>query len=221
LATNKSFDLASRKNEPIFGGYIRNVFVFVHLQNLGSLVELALFGDAALGLDLAELREGPFELAGEALALGADAGEGPRVFAKCQGHGEGSFGLRVVGADAIFHFGDAEREEIGLDGGGTVETPGSIDEALGELSFGGALGLIFVQEALGVALVSGVIVGGQDNSLAREAMAQGVEGGALFTGFGAGSGGFLSVGFIRGGAIYGGAAGTVMPIGAGCAIGGG
>src|SRR5580704_12410300 len=75
--------------------------------------------------------------AGEALALCADAGESSHVFTKCHGHREGGFGLRMVDADAIFHFGDAEREEIGLDGGGTVHAPGSVDERLDELGFGG------------------------------------------------------------------------------------
>ena len=130
LATQKRFDLVVRKNEAILGRFVGKILVLVHFQNLGRLVELALFGCAAFGLDLAKQREGAFELTGEALALGADAGEGPHVFAKCQSHGEGSFGLRMVGAKAVFHFRDAEREEIGFEGGGAVEPPGSIDEGL-------------------------------------------------------------------------------------------
>jgi hypothetical protein len=126
LATKKRFDLVVRKNEPILGWFIGNVFIFVHFQNLSGLVELALFGCAAIGLDLAELNEGPFELSGEALAVDADLREGADVFAECQGHGEGGFSFGMVGADAVFHFGDAEREEVGLDSGGAVESPGGV-----------------------------------------------------------------------------------------------
>ena len=147
LATKKRFDLVIRKNKAIFGGMVGEVFGLVHFQNLSGLAELALFGCAAISLDLAKQREGPFELAGEALALGADVGECPHVFAKCQGHREGGFGLRMVGAEAIFHFNDAEREEVGLDSGGAVHAPGGVDEGLDELDFGGAVGQVFVEES--------------------------------------------------------------------------
>ena len=179
------------------------MLVFVHFQNLGGVVELAKFDRAALGLDLAELSERPFELAGKALALGTDAGESAHVFTKCEGHGERGFGLRMVGAEAIFHFNDAEREKVGFDSGGAVHAPGGIDEGLDELGFGGVFGVVFVQERLGVALISGVILGGQDDGLAGQAVAERVEGGELFTGFGAGAGGFLRIGFIHGGAVDG------------------
>jgi len=66
------------------------------------------------------------------------------ILVEAIGHREGGFGLRMVDADVVFHFGDAEREEIGLDGGGTVESPGGIDEGLDELRFGGVFGVIFV-----------------------------------------------------------------------------
>jgi hypothetical protein len=56
-------------------------------------------------------------------------------------------------------------------------------------------------------------------------MPQSVEGGALFTGFGAGAGGFLGIRFIDGGAVDGaidgiGAGGAVVTIGLGEAVGG-
>src|SRR2546430_4976314 len=102
----------------------------------------------------------------------------------------------MVGADAVFHFGDAEREEVGLDGGGAVELPGGIEERLDELSFGGALGPIFVEEGLGVTLVSGMVLGGEDDGVAGEAVAQSVQLRALFAGFCTGAGGFLGVRFI-------------------------
>ncbi len=139
----------------------------MHFQNLSGLVELALFCVAALGLDLTELRQGAFVLAAEPLAGNTDVGEGPVVLAVGQSHGESGFGLRMVGADAVFHFSDAKREEVGLDGGGAVDLPSSVKEGLDELGFDGAFGLAFIQEGLGVALVRGEVLGGQDNGLAR------------------------------------------------------
>jgi hypothetical protein len=65
-----------------------------------------------------------------------------------------------------------------------------------ELGFGGAFRVIFVEEGMGVALVSAVILGGDDDGLAGQAMAQSVQLRALFTGFGAGSGRFLGVSAI-------------------------
>src|ERR1700720_3135367 len=161
LATQKRFDLAIRKNEAILGRFVRKILVLVDFQDFRGLIELTLFGCTAFGLNLAEQREGAFELTGEALALGAYAGECPHVFAKCQGHGQGGFGLWMVGAEAILHFGDAEREKVGLDSGGAVHAPGGIDEGLDELGFGGVFGVVFLQEGLRVALISGVVLGGE------------------------------------------------------------
>jgi len=201
LATQKRFDLVVRKNEPILGWFIGNVFIFVHFQNLSGLVELTLFGCAALGLNLAELSKGPFELAGETLAVDADLGEGAGVLTERQGHRECGFGLRMVGADLIFHFGDAEREEISLDSGGTVHAPGGVDERLDELRFGGVFRVVLIQEGLGVALISGVVLGGQDDGLACQSVAEGVHFRALLTGFGSGAGGFLCIRTINAGTL--------------------
>ena len=138
----------------------------MHFQDFGRIVELALFILAALSLGLAELSEGAFELGHEALTVDADVGESPVVFAEGHGHSEGGFGLRMVGADVVFHFGDPEREEVGLDRG-AVELPGSVDERLDELGFDGAFRLAFIEEGLRVALVDGMVLGRQDNGLAR------------------------------------------------------
>jgi len=173
----------------------------MHFQNLSGIIELTLFVCAAVGLDLAELSEGALELTGKALAVNTDVGESTHVFPKCQGHGEGGLSLRMVGVKTVFHFNDAEREEIGFDSGGAVHPPGGVDEGLDELGFSGVFGVVFIQERLGMALISRVILGGEDDGLTREAVAPSVEGGALFTGFGTGAGGFLGVGFIYGGAV--------------------
>jgi hypothetical protein len=107
----------------------------------------------------------------------------------------------MIRADAVFHLGDAEREEIGLDGGGAVELPRGIDEGLDELRFGSALGPIFIEEGLGVALVSGMVLGRKDDGLACEFMAQSVQLGALFAGLRTGAGGLLGIRSIHGGAV--------------------
>ena len=99
----------------------------------------------------------------------------------------------MVDAEAVFHFNEAEREEVGLDGGGAVHAPGGVDEGLDELGFGGVFGAVFSQEGFGVALIRGVVLGRQDNGLAGQAVAQRVERRALFTGFGTGAGGFCCV----------------------------
>lgn len=70
------------------------------------------------------------------------------MLAEGQGHGEGSFGIRMVGMDATLHLSDAEREEIGLDGGGALHTPGGIDERLDDLGFDGAFGLAIMEQRL-------------------------------------------------------------------------
>jgi hypothetical protein len=67
-----------------------------------------------------------------------------------------------------------------------VDTPGGVGEGLDELGFDGAFGPAFVEESLGVALVNGVILAGQDDGLAYESVAERVQFGTLLTGFGAG-----------------------------------
>ena len=52
-----------------------------------------------------------------------------------------------------------------------------------------------------MALVSGVVLGGEDDGLASESMAQSVQLGALFAGFGTGPSGFLGVFAIDGSTI--------------------
>ncbi|HEX4593604.1 MAG TPA: hypothetical protein VH157_04995 [Bryobacteraceae bacterium] len=70
-----------------------------------------------------------------------------------------------------------------------------------ELSFGGALGLVFVEEGLGVALVVGGVFRGQQDGAAGESLGQGVEGGAELTAWGARPGGVLGIFLIHAGAV--------------------
>jgi hypothetical protein len=73
--------------------------------------------------------------------------------------------------------------------------PVGADERLDELGFGGSFGLVF-EERLSVALISGLVFGGQDDRLAGPAVAQRVGLGALFSDIGSGAGGFLRIGFV-------------------------
>ncbi len=109
----------------------------------------------------------------------------------------------MIGADAIFHFGDAEREKVGLDGRGAVHAPRGVDERLDELCFGGAVGLVFIEESPRVALVCGYVFGGQDDGLAGEAVAERVQFRALLAGLGAWAGGMLGIFSVNGGTIGG------------------
>jgi len=59
----------------------------MHFEQHDGVAQLMLFDAAALFLQLAKLLEGPFELAGEALAMEAESGEGSGLFAK--GFGDG------------------------------------------------------------------------------------------------------------------------------------
>jgi len=191
----------------------------MHFEEVGGAVEGVVLVLAALGLDLTKLGEGVFELAGEALAVDSEIGEGVDVFAEGESHGEGGFGLGVTGGDAGFVFGDAEREEVGLEGGDAIEAPGGVGERLNQLLFEGAGGLEVIEEAVGVALVSGVVLCGQNDGVAGEAMAEGVQLRALFAGVGAGAGGFLGIGLVDGGAVEGGGIGcAIVAVGAGVVI---
>jgi len=67
----------------------------------------------------------------------------------------------MAGAEAVFALSDAKREEVGLDGGGTVELPGDVGDGLDELGFSGAFGGVFVEEGMRVALVGGLVLSGQ------------------------------------------------------------
>jgi hypothetical protein len=118
--------------------------------------------------------------------------------------------FRVSGVDLFGLFVDAEGKKISFEGGNTVDTPRCIGEGLDQLLFEGAFGLEIVKEALGVGLVGGVVFRREDDDVAGESMAEGVEGGALFAGGGAGAGGALGVGAVGFGAGWvGGVVGCV------------
>ena len=95
--------------EAILGGVVRNSFVFVEFEE-GGAFEVVLLAVAAFGLEGAELVECLLELAGEALAVEAEGGEG-------------GYGFAGVGAvDG--------REEVGFQKRYAIEAPSGIGEFL-------------------------------------------------------------------------------------------
>ena len=71
-----------------------------------------------------------------------------------------------------------------------VETPVIVGDALDDLGFEGAGGFVVLMEGFGEEVILLQVFVGHDNDLAGESVAQGVEGGFLFPGFGSGAGGF-------------------------------
>ena len=106
----------------------------MHFEQCGGAFEVAFFFGAAIGLEVAQLIESFVELAGEAVGVEGE-------------FGDGLVGIDDVELDGGFRSGrmGGAREQFGFECGGAVEAPGGIDEFLDELLFGGALGLIFVE----------------------------------------------------------------------------
>jgi hypothetical protein len=176
-ALGECFDLLFRKNEPILGGVVRNSFMFVEFQEGGGALEVALLLEAPLGLYFAEMVQGLLELAGEPLGVHAESGEGA----------VGVDDIEVDGGLIGGWMGGAV-EEGGFEQRDTVEAPRGVGEFVGELGFGRGGGLVFVEELAAVALVVGGVLCGEYGRAAGEAVGEGVEGGTLFAGGGAGSG---------------------------------
>ena len=103
-----------------------------------------LFERAAFGLNLAQGHKSLVELAGEALRMEAERGEGAR------GLGDAGGGAAVP---ALFALGDVE--ELRFERGDTVQAPGGVGDFLDELNFRGRFGLVFLVESAAVALVRG------------------------------------------------------------------
>ncbi len=166
--------------------------MFVEFEEGGGVFEIALLALAALGLDGAELSERFLELAGEALRVEAEGGEGAVGVDDVEGHG-------WMSRDQWAGCGGAG-EELGFEERDAVEAPGGVGELVDELGLGGGGGVVLGEELLEVVLVGGEILGGEDGGAAGEAVLEGVEGRAVFAGVGAGAGGVLGVGAVDGGA---------------------
>src|SRR5580704_10560854 len=175
-ALDEGLDFSGRKNEPILSGVVRDFPFFVHLENLGGVGHLAPFVFTPLGLDLTELLKSAVEQAGQALLVNADIGEGVALVVEGFSQGQSPSGAGFIGADGIEMVLGGEGKESGLGGGNAVEAPGGVAERLDELFFERTFGLELVDEAFEVALVGGLVLGGQDDDVAGEAVAQRVEG---------------------------------------------
>jgi len=123
----------------------------MEFQEGGGTLELALVLEAALGLDFAERVEGLLELAGEAVALDAEAGEE-------------AMGVDDVEGDFLIGWNGSggAREDLGFEERDAVETPGGVGELLNELGFGGSGGLIFGEEAAAMGVERCLVFGGED-----------------------------------------------------------
>jgi len=152
----------------------------MEFQEGSGTLEVSLLLETALGLDVAELVECLSELAGESLGVHAESREGAVGVDDVEADGR-LLGGRVGGAV----------EEGGFEQRDAVEAPRGVGELLGELSFGGSGRLILVEEFAAVALVGGGILCSEEGGLTREAVGDGVLGGALFAGGGARSGGSI------------------------------
>ncbi|HMD47962.1 MAG TPA: hypothetical protein VKG79_02645 [Bryobacteraceae bacterium] len=193
-AIGEAFDVGFRKNEAIIGRVPGNCSVFVEFEEGGGVLKIAAFALGAGGLDFAEGVEGFLELAGEALALDAEVGDE-------------AMGVDDVEVDAGLFGGrvGCAAEEAGFEERDAVETPGGVDQFVDEVGFGGGCRLVFVEESAAVGFEGGRVFGGEQRGCGGEAVAESVQRGALFAGFGAGSGGVLGVRAVDGCAMAPGA----------------
>ena len=84
-------------------------------------------------------------------------------------------------------------EQLAFEEWYAVEAPGGVGDFVDELSLNGGGGLVLFEKLLDVALVGVRILGGQDRGAGSEAMAEGVERGAMLARCGARAGGVRRV----------------------------
>jgi hypothetical protein len=147
-------DFTIRKNKPKLGfrvgGWVEGQTLYsVEFFDQKRLLEIGVAGclllGAALGLELAEAVEVAVKAAVQALLVDGQQVEAFCVVAKSPGLGEGGVqlgGLWMFGIDRFsVLFGMSEGEEVGFDGAGAVQAPGSVGDRLGQLEFHVAFGL--------------------------------------------------------------------------------
>ena len=178
-AVGVALDLFFRKNEASIGGIPFDSFAFMEFEDDGGVFQFALFALAAVGLKGAELVERLLELAGEALAMDAERGDGLD---------------QELGSGGVL-------EEAGFEERYAVLAPREVGDLVDKLGFGWRGRMVFVEELLDVAIEGGRVFGRKDGILGGEAMFDRVEFRALFAGFCARSGGALGVRAIDGGAM--------------------
>src|SRR5579883_469010 len=189
----------------------------MELQQGGGIFQVVALAEAAIILHLAQLFDRLLELARQARALDVDTGDDAVGVDDIKVDSRLLVG-RVFGADLYISAGTTERPasifltglwaappcagyQVGFEQRDAVETPGGVDQFLDELGFGGVGGLVFVEELAAVGFVPVRVFGGQDDGGGGEAVPDGGERGALFTGFGTRAGGMLSIGAVDGDAV--------------------
>jgi hypothetical protein len=120
----------------MIGGFPGNSFVFIEFEDGSGVFELGAFVEEALILEIAEFVEGFLELAREAGAVQAEAGED----AMC--------------VDDVESFGLGAAQDVGLEERNAIEAPGCVGQILDQLGFGGVGGLVFFDELAAVELVT-------------------------------------------------------------------
>ena len=171
-------EVDDRKFEATFLGLPGLVQCFLQVVDLFRGFEGARLGLGALVLDLLELGVGLFKSAVKTLLVQAEAGDQVGALIERFGLGKGS-GNEGIGGQR-FLFLDGECEQIVLHRTNSIETPVGVSDGLDEFGFDEAFGLQFGVELGTAALVGGEVVGGQDDGLARETVAQGIERCATF-----------------------------------------
>ncbi len=157
-------------------------------EELGRFVEMAALQAATVFLDFAELLERFLELAGEARTVEAKRSEGAMSIDDIEVDSSLLRG-RVGGA----------REQLGFEEWDAVEAPRGVGDFVDELSLGGSGGGVLIEKLLDVAPVGFGGLSGQDGGAGSQAMAEGVERGALLARFGARTSGEQRIRAVRGG----------------------
>lgn len=122
----------------------------------GGVLKVLLFALAASVLQGEELLERFVKLAGEALAVDAEQGDGAMSVDDVE-IDPGLLTGRVRGA----------AEGLGLEERDAVLTPGGIGEVVDQVGLGGSGGAVFIEELLDVALEGGEVLSGQDGGFGR------------------------------------------------------
>src|SRR5271165_4743622 len=128
----------------------------------------------------------------DALLVDTEVAEGLDVLLEGERGGTSGGGAVVLGVDLIFEIVGAEGEQGLLHGPEAVETPGAVGDGLDQLALHGGLGLEVVEEVAAEFVVGDAVFGGDDDGLAGETVAQGVEAGTLLAFGGARAGGMVS-----------------------------
>src|SRR5579871_3872227 len=175
------------------GGLPRQVLLFVELEEVGGVAQVAFFAFTALVLDVAQQVESLLELAGEARAIETEDGN-----------------LLYGGPGVVFAIGASCRgEDIGLEQRDAVEPPGSVGQFLDELGLGGIGGLVLVAELAAVGVVVVLMFGRNDGCARGKAVPYGVTGRTAFSGCSARAGGSLRIACVDGSAVDGNSGGRM------------